>query len=300
MIYEGLMFFQENDLLEVKLNQHWNFVDKFIIIEAGETHTGLKKPFNFDHARFSKYSDKIVYRRFDSFNEEISKFPELSSRGISAFIKVQNQLVHDDWMRDNFQVEYVTKVIIESGAKDDDLLLFTCLDEILNEKAFEKSKQMFSEPNFKELYSNALGLVIPSRETNPPLVLAYELDLFAYKFNLFSQKTTVACMIKASTLKEFRQSELRYFACFTHLLKDAGWHFTFLDNTDGDKALNKYKSWAHSRDFSINRNTYFSLGTKEEAVSMLFKDYNLRKVSADNLPSWLIKNKELYADCFYE
>ena len=52
MTFEASMFFQENDLLEIKLNQHWNFVDKFIIVEAGETHTGVKKDILFDHERF--------------------------------------------------------------------------------------------------------------------------------------------------------------------------------------------------------------------------------------------------------
>jgi hypothetical protein len=45
------MFFNENDIFEIRLNQHWDFVDKFIVVEAGETHTGLKKPYNFDHER---------------------------------------------------------------------------------------------------------------------------------------------------------------------------------------------------------------------------------------------------------
>ena len=59
MTYELFMFFNENDLLEIKLNQHWQFIDKFIIVEAGETHTGIEKPLCFDHERFKKYSSKI-------------------------------------------------------------------------------------------------------------------------------------------------------------------------------------------------------------------------------------------------
>ena len=73
------MFFNENDLLEVRLNQHWDQVDKFIIVEASETHTGLKKPLLFDHNRFAKYKEKIVYRSIGSFEEEMSKNPNLTS-----------------------------------------------------------------------------------------------------------------------------------------------------------------------------------------------------------------------------
>ena len=60
MIYDCTMFFNENDLFEIRLNQHWDFVDKFIVVEAGETHTGNKKPYYFDHERFASYMGKLV------------------------------------------------------------------------------------------------------------------------------------------------------------------------------------------------------------------------------------------------
>jgi beta-1,4-mannosyl-glycoprotein beta-1,4-N-acetylglucosaminyltransferase len=59
MIYDCFMFLNENDLLEIRINQHLDFVDKFIIIEAGQTHSGNKKTKNFDTKRFEKYADKI-------------------------------------------------------------------------------------------------------------------------------------------------------------------------------------------------------------------------------------------------
>ena len=66
-VYDCCSFLNENDIYELRINQHWDFVDKFIVLEAGETHTGLKKPFNFDQKRFEKYSEKLIYRTFDSF-----------------------------------------------------------------------------------------------------------------------------------------------------------------------------------------------------------------------------------------
>ena len=36
--YDCCMFYNENDLFEIRLNQHWDFVDKFVVVEAGETH----------------------------------------------------------------------------------------------------------------------------------------------------------------------------------------------------------------------------------------------------------------------
>ena len=71
-VYDCCPFWNENDLYELRLNQHWDFVDKFIVTEVGETHTGNKKPFNFDHDRFEKYKSKIIYNKFESFEEEIN------------------------------------------------------------------------------------------------------------------------------------------------------------------------------------------------------------------------------------
>ena len=51
-VYDLSMFFNENDLYELRLNQHWDFVDKFIVVESREAHTGYRKPFNLDHDRF--------------------------------------------------------------------------------------------------------------------------------------------------------------------------------------------------------------------------------------------------------
>ena len=58
-VYDCCPFWNENDLYELRLNQHWDFVDKFIVTEVGETHTGNKKPFNFDHDRFESISQRL-------------------------------------------------------------------------------------------------------------------------------------------------------------------------------------------------------------------------------------------------
>jgi hypothetical protein len=62
-------FLNENDLLEIRVNQHWDHVDHFIILEAGQTHTGMPKPFLFDKQRFEKYSSKIIYETIDTVDE---------------------------------------------------------------------------------------------------------------------------------------------------------------------------------------------------------------------------------------
>ena len=47
MVYDCFLFFNELELLEVRLNEMASFVDKFVIVEASETFRGAPKPFIF-------------------------------------------------------------------------------------------------------------------------------------------------------------------------------------------------------------------------------------------------------------
>ena len=55
------MYFDENLVLDLRLNTLNDYVDKFIIAEATRDHAGNKKKLNFDYKNFSKFKDKIIY-----------------------------------------------------------------------------------------------------------------------------------------------------------------------------------------------------------------------------------------------
>ena len=300
MIYDCFMFFNENDLLELRLNQHWDFVDKFIITEARQTHTGLPKPLNFDANRFEKYSEKIIYRAIDSFEQEMEKYPNICSKLFEANVKSQPHLVKDDWMRDNFQHEYLTKIVFELNPKDDDLVLFSCLDEIFKPEKVAETFPAFNSGQKFSLQSNIFKGAKLAENIDP--VFNFWTSLYAYKLNLYSKEVCVALITTVRNLRILKHTDLRNFWCFTHQpIENAGWHFTFLDNTDGEKALTKYKSWAHSRDSTNGKKKYFDIQTKEEAVKSLFNDYNLMEVeiSSKTHPKFLIENLGKYSDYIY-
>jgi len=300
MIFEASMFFQENDLLEIKLNQHWEFVDKFIIVEAGETHTGIKKNFLFNHQRFKKYSDKIVYKSFNSFQEIYDLYPNIISKHIYKTVSSQPHLNLNDWIRDHLQAEYLTVALLEQQPKDSDIVLFTCLDEVLNEYAFSEAKNIFSENKTYNLYSHLEKRYITNSCDYAP-VFGFDLDMYVYKLNLFSKKTPVGCMTLFSNLNKIKHTELRYFSLSTHHpIENAGWHFTFLDDTRGEKALKKYKSWAHSRDGGHDV-SYFDINTPLEAERRVLSDYNTQmvQISSKTHPEWLMNNLSKYSSYIY-
>lgn len=301
-VYECSMFFNENDLLEVKLNEHWEFVDKFVIVEAGETHTGIKKPFNFDEERFKPYSEKLVYVKFDSFEEEMAKYPHLDcpiGKGCHSSEHVE------DWARDHFQFNYTAKVLEDLGANDFDLVIFSCLDEIINKDAFYRSLEIFED---KEAVFYGYTYWNPEK-TNPlyqdmrPLV-NFKSYFYSYKINLL-RSGPVSSYI-AGTMTEFINyktilpSTLRSLGIYTHDdIPDGGWHFTFLDDTDGERVLKKMKSWAHSRDNYYGRRRY-DLDSKESAVQWMLDEFNLEiprdvvPVQSGTHPEYIVNNIEKF------
>ena len=60
-IYDCFQFFDEEMLLDLRLNILDKYVDKFVITEATYAHNGKFKKLVFDINKFSKFKDKIIY-----------------------------------------------------------------------------------------------------------------------------------------------------------------------------------------------------------------------------------------------
>ena len=60
-IYDCFMYYDEDLLLDIRLNTLNKYVKRFVITEAVYTHNGTKKKLNFDLKNFGKFKDKIDY-----------------------------------------------------------------------------------------------------------------------------------------------------------------------------------------------------------------------------------------------
>ena len=61
-IYDCFMFFDEELILDLRLNILDKYVDKFIITEATYMHSGKPKKLNFNINKFSKFKEKTPQR----------------------------------------------------------------------------------------------------------------------------------------------------------------------------------------------------------------------------------------------
>ena len=59
------MYFDEDLMLDLRLNTLHKYVDKFIIAEATRDHSGKEKKLNFNYNKFAKFKDKINYLIID-------------------------------------------------------------------------------------------------------------------------------------------------------------------------------------------------------------------------------------------
>ena len=129
-IYDCFMYFDEDLLLDIRLNHLNKFVHKFVITEANYTHNGSKKKLNFDINNFKKFKDKIIYITIDKEPENIKQLIE----GESEEKKVKNLFLMV-WLETIIQRENLQcikkKGLSDLEAKDDDIILISDLDEIL-------------------------------------------------------------------------------------------------------------------------------------------------------------------------
>ena len=65
-IFDCFMFYDEEVVLDIRLNSLKNSVDCFVIVESKYYHNGKKRDLKFDITRYSKLKDKIIYYSFDS------------------------------------------------------------------------------------------------------------------------------------------------------------------------------------------------------------------------------------------
>ena len=73
-IYDCFMYFDEEVVVDVRLNTLNEFVDYFVIVESKFTHKGDQRELKFNLKKFERFKDKIIYLVYDREPNEIKKF----------------------------------------------------------------------------------------------------------------------------------------------------------------------------------------------------------------------------------
>ena len=102
-IIDCFMYFDEDMLLDIRLNILSKFVSKFVICEANFNHNGTQKKLKFDIKNFSKFSDKIIYLPLEKQPDNLKKINESDSNFLKNTKTLDNALLRENYQRNFLQ-----------------------------------------------------------------------------------------------------------------------------------------------------------------------------------------------------
>jgi len=226
-IYDCFCYFNEDMLLQLRLETLWDYVDYFVISEASYSHTGVDRDVNFDIKRFSKYMSKIRYVRLDE-----------RPKGKNDF-----------WKNENFIRNNIINGLYD--AKPNDLILISDLDEIPNpENILLYNPDKYLRGDFRQRYYSYFfnnywlgdvdkkGKLIP----NSNIWLGSKITTYQYLMNFFQGNATSVRSYKSTGL--FRAIKRSWFRKrYAQTILDGGWHFTWIFSIED--ILKKLENTAH-------------------------------------------------------
>ena len=143
-IFDCFMYFDEDILLELRLNYLNKFVDKFVIIESSYNHKGeIRKP-NFKIEKYNKFKNKIEYVLLKEQPKDIEGINVDDSE-----IETNDKYILNAAKRENFQRNYIKNCLSE--AENNDWIIISDLDEIPN-----LEKINFKNINHKFIFLNKI------------------------------------------------------------------------------------------------------------------------------------------------
>ncbi len=294
-IYDCFMYFDEDLILDVRLNILDRYVDYFVIIESTFNHKGEKRLLKFDIEKFKKFKNKIRYLVCDKLPDNLEN---ITSKDFG--VKKEKKFINNAVKRENFQRNYIQEALAD--ANNNDLILISDLDEIPNLKNINLD-------NIKEK------------------IIIFKQIMTYYKFNLalpnFWWHGTKGCLRKnlispqwLRNVKSKKYSLLRLDILFSkikynniRIFSNSGWHFT---NIKKPKEIElKLKSYLHHREFELsktnlndihdvikNKKAIYNLGADQRNWEKIGTGEKLVNLSDNYLPKYVTDNKNKFSDWF--
>ena len=284
------MYFDEEVVLDVRLNTLDKYVDYFVIVESSFTHKGDNKNLMFNHNKFEKFKNKIIYLVYDKQPKGIEVVNENDSEGEKSRKYILNAALRENGQR-NFIQNGLNK------AEDNDIILISDVDEIPN----------LSEVNFNNISEK---------------IIMFHQDMFYYKFDLKIPNLlwtgTKGCRKKyllspqwLRNVKDRKYFPFRIDILFSEkkyssikFISNGGWHFSNIKTAE--EIEYKLKSYLHHREFDEqslsvdeiqniieNKKAIYDLKV-DKRVNKIGDGSKLVKIKFEKLPIYIQQNKHNY------
>ncbi len=296
-IIDSFLFFQELDLLEIRLNYLDPYVDEFVIVEACQTFTGKEKEFVFEQnkERFKQFLPKIKYYKiedshndYESIIKYLSVFEDESHKRVLSILENHSHYPKSQihWVLDTYHRECL-HLILDRVASDDDIVFISDLDEI-------PSKETFNQENIEKYLAS-------------PVV--FQQEEFRYFLNYYKDsdwlgtiaaKYSLICNYSFNTLR-MDSKEIRSLVN-KDSLKNAGFHFTSCGGIEMIKA--KIESWGHQefnnslvlRNLEENIQSGQDIFMREDGTNLKKVDLNDRSIFDERLSNIILNYPGLISE----
>jgi beta-1,4-mannosyl-glycoprotein beta-1,4-N-acetylglucosaminyltransferase len=291
-IYDAFLFFNELDLLEIRLNLLNDQVDYFVISESDLTFSGKPKPLYYSENkdRFKQFEKKIIHQVITDNPTDftiLAKFKKSENKdeecmnNIYSFIDEATNFPKNElhWGRDFYQRECLHRALLRCD--DDDIIIFSDVDEIPNPDAVKQTLALF-----------------PSNE-----IYTLRQKEFDYYLNMYREDNWMGPRIALySSLKTLSLNKIRAIREGGRTLVDSpdvqngGWHFTSLGGTE--KIIQKIESWGHQElnTDAIKKNVTKNVKSGKDIFNRPgIKKLQQIKIDEETFPKWLVENIGRYS-----
>tara|TARA_B100001063_G_C16751892_1_gene550767 strand:- start:51 stop:848 length:798 start_codon:yes stop_codon:yes gene_type:complete len=260
-IYDCFQYFNEDHIVDLRLNILDKFVDYFVISESTKTHQGKNKKLNFNIDKFLKFKDKIIYVVAD-YDEKIS--PGKHIGGESPVEQHQrNSLING----------------LEK-ASSEDLIILSDIDEIPDLKKLSNKNDKKFIAFSQKMFMYKLNL--------------QNLDESNWIGSRITKKKNIKSMQTLRSLKFKNYPFWRIDKINQHIIK-GGWHFSYLQTPM--QIHNKIKSFSHGEYDNGNFNEEKIRKKIIKNEDIFSRKIKLKKIQLDDsFPEHIIQNREKFSD----
>jgi len=290
-IFDCFMYFDEDLVLELRLNYLSKFVDHFVIVESKFNHKGEERELKFDLRNFKEFQNKITYINLDKNPHDIDKINKNDSE-----IEKSHKYIFNSAKRENFQRNQILMGLNNAAA--DDWVIVSDIDEIPN----------LNNVNFKELKNK---------------LLFFKQDMMYYKFNLkydnFIWVGSKACkkknLVSPQWLRNIKDKNYPWWRLDTYFSKlkfrdikfieEGGWHFSYIKSPN--LIEKKLRSYLHHHEYDLspigiegikkmieNKEAIYNLKHDQRSLNKIGSGEKLTKVNLSNLPEYITLNRKKF------
>ena len=280
------MYFDEDLVLDVRLNLLNDFVDKFVIIESKYDHKGEKRKPLFDIRKFKKFEKKISYILKEDQPDNLEKIYENDNEK-----EEYRKSIFNASKRESSQRNHILSGL--NNVQPYDWIIISDLDEIPN----------LDKIDFKKVDNK---------------FLFFKQDMMYYKFNLklenFTWIGSRACKFKdlksPQWLRDIKTKKFAWWRLDTLFskkkyrdiifLENGGWHFSYLKTPENIEK--KLKSYLHHVDYDrsplgikkiaeiIKSNKAIYDLNIDQRKNKFFSNNQLTKIDLELMPNYIKEN----------